>query len=548
MKAPDSPATGRLLMVPRLRGPAEPLGMDPISVLVVDEEPGIALLCKRMLTRAGYEVTALTDPKEAVEWLAHNRAALLLVDMRVPEVDGAEVLAHASRLQPEIAVLVMTGLGTLDTANRAFRQGADGLVSKPFDDGEQLIAAVQQALTDSQRKRDAARIRAMRPLFEVTEWLLSETRSEALLELMIKAILEHLRCGHAAYYEYSAAEGRFILRAGQGQQLPEFIIQVDASGAPLLINSTGPGEASNQARLIKAEIGAALFVPIVRQKFRGVFFAGRQRGREGFLAADLDLLQILARQAAAALENARLFDEERSYVRQIEDSQAALLQAEKMAAVGRLSASLAHEINNPLQSIQNCLHLAGHAHLSDTKRRKYVEMARSEVEHLSVTVRRMLDFYRPGAAKSEKLAVGDLLQYIVNLTEQQLKERGIVVKTEVPAKLPGVLGVRSQVQQVFMNLILNAYDAMPAGGVLQIAGYATKGGVELVFEDSGQGIAPELASSVFEPFFSTKEGGSGLGLAISYNIVAAHGGKLELLPDHGRGARFRVFLPAGEAT
>ena len=520
--------------------------MDPISVLVVDDEPGIALLCNRMLTRAGYEVAALTDPKLAVEWLGQNKAALLLVDIRMPEVDGFEVIAHANRLQPDLAVLVMTGFGTLDTAIRALRQGVDGLLLKPFDNSEELVGAVRQALADSQRKRDAARIQALQPLFEVTESLLSETRSESLLELMIKAILGHLRCGHAAYYEYSAGEGRFVLRAGQGKQLPEFIIQVDASGAPMLINSAGPGEPNTQARLIKGGLGAALFVPIGRQKFRGVFYAGRDAGENGFLDADLDMLQILARQAAAALENARLYDEERSYVRQIEESQAALLQAEKMAAAGRLSASIAHEINNPLQSIQNCLHLAGHADLDEPRRREYLEMARAEVERLSVTVRRMLDFYRPGAAKSENLQITDLLQYIINLTGKQLSERGIAVRTAVPEWLPEVVAVSSQLQQVFMNLILNSYDAMPGGGELSITGRETIGGVEVVFQDDGPGILQQNASSVFEPFFSTKEGGSGLGLTISYNIIAAHGGTLELVPNHVQGACFRVFLPTGE--
>jgi len=520
--------------------------MDPIPVLVVDDEPGIALLCKRILARAGYEVEALTNPREAVEWLAHNRAALLLVDIRMPDIDGFEVIARASNLQPDLAVLVMTGFGTLDTAIRALRQGVDGLLLKPFDDSEELVAAVQQALSDSQRKRDAARIKALQPLFEVTESLLSETRSESLLELTINAILGHLRCTNAAYYEYSASEGRFALRAGQGRQLPEFIIQVDASGVPMMLNASGPGDANAQTRLVRAGIDTALFVPIARQRFRGVFFAGRDSGAGSFLDADLDMLQILARQAAAALENARLFDEERSYVRQIEESQTALLQAEKMAAAGRLSASIAHEINNPLQSVQNCLHLAAHEDVEPARQREYLEMARSEVERLSVTVRRMLDFYRPGNVRTESLQITELLRYIITLTEKQLGERGIAMITNLPETLPPVDAVSSQLQQVFINLILNSYDAMPGGGELRITGREANGGIEVMFEDNGPGVAAESASSIFEPFYSTKEGGSGLGLTISYNIIAAHGGKLDLVGNQAQGACFRVFLPTGE--
>jgi len=520
--------------------------MDPISILVVDDEVGIAMLCKRLLVRVGYLVTALNDPREAMEWLKENNADLLLVDIRMPDVDGFEVITTARRLQPDLAVLVMTGFGTVETAIRALRQGVDGLLLKPFENSNELVQAVKQALADSQQKRDAARIHALRPLFEVTESLLSETRSGSLLELIVNAILGHLRCRNAAYYQYSPEEGRFVFLAGQGKMLADFIIQVDASGTPFLVNAKGPGDSNAQARLVKAGLGAAIFIPVARQGFRGVFFAGRDPGEATFREADTDLFQILARQAAAAIENARLYDEQRAYVRKIEESQNALLQAEKMAAAGRLSASIAHEVNNPLQSVQNCLHLAGRDDLPPDKRKEYFEMARVELERLSITVQRMLDFYRPGVTKPEKVYLTELLNYVVNLTQKQLNERGIQVKTELPSNLPQVSAVSSQIQQVFINLILNSYDAMPHGGVLRINGRSISNGVEIIFQDSGPGVPREQESNIFEPFFSTKDGGTGLGLTVSYNIITAHRGNLELLLNHGKGACFRVFLPTGE--
>jgi signal transduction histidine kinase/CheY-like chemotaxis protein len=520
--------------------------MDPVSVLVVDDEPGIALLCKRVLARVGYFVIALTNPREAEEWLKQNKTDLLLVDIRMPEVDGFEVIMRARRLQPDLAVLVMTGFGTVETAIRALRQGVDGLILKPFEKSDELVQAVKQALADSQQKRDAARIHALRPLFEVTESLLSETRSESLLELIVNAILGHLRCHNAAYYQYSSEEERFIFLAGQGKTLADFIIQVDASGTPFLINAKGPGDANSQTRLRKSGLGAAIFIPIVRQGFRGVFFAGRDPDEAAFREADTEMFQILARQAAAAIENARLYDEQRAYVRKIEDSQNALLQAEKMAAAGRLSASIAHEVNNPLQSVQNCLHLAGREDLSPEKRKEYFDMARSELDRLSITVQRMLDFYRPGVTKPEKVQLTELLNYVVNLTNKQLTERGILVKAELPNNLPMVMAVSSQIQQVFINLILNSFDAMPKGGTLRINGRVVNDGVELLFQDNGPGVTRDNQSSIFEPFFSTKEGGTGLGLTVSYNIIIAHRGSLDLVLNHGKGACFRVFLPIGE--
>ena len=107
------------------------------------------------------------------------------------------------------------------------------------------------------------------------------------------------------------------------------------------------------------------------------------------------------------------------------------------------------------------------------------------------------------------------------------------------------MAVNSQIQQVFINLILNSFDAMPSGGHLTITGRIVDDNVEILFQDSGPGVPVEQQKNIFEPFFSTKEGGTGLGLTVSYNIVTAHGGTLELLTDHGRGACFRLFLPTG---
>jgi signal transduction histidine kinase len=130
------------------------------------------------------------------------------------------------------------------------------------------------------------------------------------------------------------------------------------------------------------------------------------------------------------------------------------------------------------------------------------------------------------------------------LTSQQLGQKHIVVKTELPDSLPLIYAVSSQVQQIFFNLILNALDAMPAGGELTIRARSVKNGVEMIFEDNGPGIPQQRRESIFEPFFSTKEGG--LGLTVSYNIVTAHGGTLDLIEGRGSGACFRLFLPMGD--
>jgi len=529
--------------------------MESASIFVVDDEPGIALLCKRVLSRAGYTVESETDPRVAIDYLGHNHIDLLLVDIRMPEVDGFDVISRAQRAQPDIAVLVMTGFGTVETAIRALRQGVDGLILKPFEKSDELLASVQQALADNRRKRETARAQALRPLFNATETLFSETNTDRLISLISDTICEHLNCTNVAYYQVD--DGKFSVVAQRGNVLnldgssfaTHLVSRVDSDGDPIIINATGPGEEDAQALLSTLKLGAAILIPIARSTpsaVRGVLFAARDASAPPFRGADLEMFLILARQALVALENARLYADLRNTLRKVEESQQALLRVEKMAAAGRLTASIAHEVNNPLQSVQNCLHLAGREDLPAEKRKEYFDLARTELERLMKTMQRMLDYYRPGAIKMEQVDILDLLKHVLSLTSQQLGQRQIEVVTDLPESLPTIYAVNSQIQQIFINLILNSFDAMQGGGSLHIDARELEEGVEFLFEDSGPGIPEERRNNIFEPFFSTKDGGTGLGLTVSYNIVTAHGGTLDLVDGRDFGACFRLFLPMGD--
>ena len=520
-------------------------------ILVLDDEPGITLLCTRLLKRAGYDVVAFTEAPPAYQHLRANHVDLLLVDIRMPDVDGFEVISHARQVQPDIAVLVMTGFGTVETAIQALRQGVDGLLLKPFEQGSELVDTVKQAFLDSEKKRDAARIQALRPLFNVTELLLSETHPTQLLELIKNAIEGHLRCRHVGYYQVEGDQDICLL-SGNGS-IPDPMLDEDVGWlknvvereTPLLINASGPGEKEYQSQLKKRNLEAVMFAPVKRLNNNSLIYVGRDQGDASFREADLEMFLILSNQAAIALENARLYAELREYVRQVEESQQALLQAEKMAAAGRLSVSIAHEVNNPLQAVQNCLHLAGREDLSEDQRSEYFELAKTELNRLMSTVQRMLDFYRPGAVSPSEVDLRDIFEHVMNLMAQQLEKQDIKIRVDLPDDLPIITAVGSQIQQVIINLILNALDAMPDGGNLHILGSAAKGGVEILFQDSGPGIPDERIAHIFEPFFSTKDGGTGLGLTVSYNIVTAHGGTLELASSNGPGACFRIYLPIG---
>ena len=525
--------------------------MAATHILVVDDEPGIALLCERLLKRAGYDVTTFTDPGAAMKFLAQENIDALLVDIRMPEISGFDLITFTKEHQPDAAILVMTGFGTVETAVQALRQGVDGLLLKPFEVGGELVQTVEQALADNQKKRDSARIQALRPLFDIIESFLAETRPERLLDLVLNAVCGHLRCEHAGFYQRSTDGQQLTLLSGRGITLPEeesnvdggMIGRVDALGSPLWVNTTGSGEADLQAELVAQGLSSALCAPIARLNMRGVLYAGQDADAPAFREVEWEMFLLLARQATVAMENARLYEELREYVRRVEESQQALIRAEKMASAGRLTASIAHEINNPLQAVQNCLHLATRGEVTEKKQREYLDLANLELNRLMSTVQRMLDFYRPGAVEPQRVDLVALLRHVISLLSPQLQVRDIRVRTGFSSKLSTIFAVSSQLEQVFLNLFLNAYDAMPDGGELRISARPVRDMVEILIQDTGPGVPEEIRARIFEPFVSTKQGGTGLGLSVSYGIVSAHGGSLDLVSDRGPGACFRVTLP-----
>jgi two-component system, NtrC family, sensor kinase len=294
-------------------------------------------------------------------------------------------------------------------------------------------------------------------------------------------------------------------------------------------------------------------VPVRRNNSQFVFCACRVKGNALFTEADLEMFVILARQAAVALENARLYSELKEYVRRVEDSQRALIQAEKMAAVGRLMASLAHEINNPLQAVRNCLHLATRKGIDNDQHFRYLKMTDNELERLVTTVRRMLDFYRTGGVEKQKADIRQIIDQVLGLVNPQLRQQGIVVHLQQIGVNQPLFIVPDQIQQVIFNLMINAMDALEetasqrsSTAEIWIDVYHENQQVRILIEDSGLGIPVELRERIFEPFISTKQQGTGLGLAVSYGIMERHQGSLSLIsPRYRQGACFEVTLPFG---
>lgn len=246
-------------------------------------------------------------------------------------------------------------------------------------------------------------MRALRPLFSVIENLLSETNPENLLTLILDTVSDQLRCADVAFYRAIGKENKVVLLAGRGKYPQPGPVDADGNLVQRACALEQPvwgvaGRTSDlllERELKSLGLGSAMAAPTFSMNMGSVLFAARSPKDGALREADLEMFQILARQATIAMENASLYGELRAYVQRVEESQRALAQSEKLAAAGRLTASIAHEINNPLQSVRNCLHLAVREDLSLESRKNYIDLTVQEVERLMMTVERMLDFYRP---------------------------------------------------------------------------------------------------------------------------------------------------------
>ncbi len=329
--------------------------------------------------------------------------------------------------------------------------------------------------------------------------------------------------------------------------------------------------------LIASGILSSLNTPLrMKGKTVGSWNIGHQRVGD-YTPHDLTIARSMADQLGLAMENARLYQLEQEQYRRLQQSQAQLIQTEKMAALGRLVASIAHEINNPIQAVQNCIDLLQEEWAGQQRPKKlnyFSDIAKTELNRIAAIVHRMRDFYHPTQARSHPLPTDSIavdafyyltpqelqlvdihviLESVLLLANKQLQHNKVYVEKDWYNNLPHIWASPDHLKQIFLNLVLNALDAMEKeGGTLFIRTILNqaplpdlliKSAVRIEFEDTGAGIPPEALLRLFEPLFTTKDHGSGFGLFTSYKIIEAHHGQITVESQEGVGTSFIILLP-----
>ncbi len=535
-------------------------------ILIVEDDPEMLEFMRVMLDQANCQIQVAHSGEQALEILQQEQAAgneidMVLLDIMMPRMDGYEVIARV-KADPDLqntSFIVTTALDSVSDKTLGLGIGADDYLTKPFDPRE-LLARID-AVMRIRRSEQALRRRneELAALVEINRVVTSSLELDEVLEATMRGIRKIMQVETGVLVLLDEETGVLTFRKTlspehgwvTGQTVPpgEGVVgHVVASGEPMLINDVEREPYFSDE--IDQELGGVspetiLCVPLMihNRVIGAIELVNKLDGQ--FNEQDLDLLNAMAASVAVAVDNANLYAELNDFAEELERSQAQLVQAEKMAAIGRLAASLAHEINNPLQAIHNTLHLSSQAALGSEKRLQYLDMAQDEVQNLIEIVQRMLDFYRPSRGDARPTDVNEVVERVLALARKRLRHNDVEVHTALSDDLPTLSLVADQISQVFLNLVINAIEAMPDGGDLWVETSLSGDESEILvtFRDSGVGMSAEEIASLFEPFYTTKVDGTGLGLAISYGIIERHRGVIEVSSQPGAGSTFVVRLP-----
>ncbi|MBN1582515.1 MAG: response regulator [Anaerolineae bacterium] len=534
-----------------------------IRILIIDDEALIRRTLADYLFERGYETAIAADGMEGLVQARNERFDIVLVDLRMPHMDGLEVIDALEIEQPGLPVVVVSGTGVLSDAVEAMRRGAADYVSKPIRDMNEIAVVIDRVLEKT--RLIAERDRYQRELEQLNRSLEAEVARRTADLKQANVQLEHLL---AQIQEQARRVQRII------NTVPEGVILLDADRRVVLTNPvaesdlavlTGTQAKASQprdlsipdrahsGRLVRTQIGQVLsylgdrsLVELLSPPPEGLWHKVSQGDQR---------YEVIARPIRASscpdewVLVTRDVTQERAIQRQ-------MWQQERLAVVGQLAAGVAHDFNNHLTAITGYAELLWRELDNDARCEDVQEILKAAKRSAELT-RQLLVFSRKQVIQPVVLNLNDLISDMQKMLQRLIGENIDLVPVLDP-KLGQVEADRGQIEQVVMNLVVNARDAMPTGGKLIIetanverddvdtrADMVPGSYVMLSVRDTGIGMDQETQSHLFEPFFTTKERGkgTGLGLATVYGIVRQSAGYIWFDSKLGKGTIFKVCLP-----
>ncbi len=558
-------------------------------ILIVDDEDTIRFVLQSLVSGMGHETVVAGSAEEGLARLTEAPVSVALIDIILPGINGIELLRRIKQASPDTEVMVMTSHSSLETAIEALRHGAYDYLSKPFElddvssaltralERRSLTLRNRQLLAEQEaRNRELAALVKRLGSLNVAGQTMSGMRTlSELFDCLLDLVTEELASDRASIMLLEEEPGELYIAAARGfdaevaktvrLKLGEGIAgQVAATGQALLIKDAQsdprmPKPADSRLGQTLVSTPILLSVPIKGPgKVLGVLNISQRRSGIPFDEEDLAYLSGLAGQAAVAIERARHSDQLREALQSLQATQEQLVASARIGALGKMAAGVAHDFNNILNGIlgrtQILLGSLGHPPADLDKALDGLHTLEALALQGAEAVRRLQEFSRIRRDRPEEST--DLVaaaKQAVELTkpkwqdEQAAAGRQIFVELEL-APVPRVPGNLNEVCQAISNLIFNAVEAMPEGGLLTLRSFTEGEMVCLEVIDAGIGMNVETKARLFEPFFTTKPKGQGLGTSVVYGIVARLGGTIQVDSEIGQGTAITLKLPRDDSS
>jgi signal transduction histidine kinase len=523
------------------------------KVLIVDDEADVLTLCQRILVADGYRVKTVQTGYAALEEVKQQPFDLLLVDIKMPGINGLETAQAIKQLDPGIVCVTMTGYSTMDTAIEALKLGVDEFVIKPFAP-EDLSISVAKALEKERLRKENIRLRSLIPLFEFNKTLLSTIEIESLLRHVLELAQSETKADLAIL---------FLNETGEIRQYS--LLPAPQSGDParLLLLELANWIMQHQARvsLRRGEVIGGQFgalpemlgveymtgIPLVAKEGRSLGTLVLGKHAAPFASGDSEFLQVMGGQAAIAIENAHLFQEiQRAYneLKKLDHMKSEFINI------------AAHELRTPLAI------LMGYASVMEEEASGQDQARLGVITRNAMRLRALIDdmlnlnYLETGQAhlRLEEVDLGQLIRDVVLDMRSSAEEKSLNVEVCVPADFPPMVTDREKLDLVVMNLLSNAIKFTPEEGHVWLKARVEGDNAVVMVRDSGIGIPAEERDKIFERFYQVgssltrQQGGTGLGLAIAKGMVELCRGRIWVESELGQGSTFTFEVPLRIST
>ncbi|MEI8182950.1 MAG: response regulator [Desulfomonile sp.] len=492
------------------------------KILLVDDEESIRNMMRMTLELDGYTVWTAADGPAALEIFQKELPDVVLLDVRMPGMSGIEVLSRIKEFNPESEVIIISGHGDMDMAVECLRKEASNFLTKP----------VREELLSLSLKRSLEKVALRRKVKQYTRNLEALVR-EANVEL----------------------ERAYQFRENIIENSPDAIVCIRKGGAIIIFNSAAEKLLGYRKDQVIGKMNIVEIYPtgVARQIMKNLK-SDDFGGPDILQKRQVSLVDKHGQEIPVYISAAILYENDVEAgsvgffldLREKMKLERQLMRSEKLSSLGKLSAGIAHEINQPLTGVLTFAHLLLRKFKNDEATRKDLEIIVRETTRIRGIVQGILDFAREMPMQKKQRPIEELLEQTLEIIVHQQRFFGVKLVKEYGAGLPEVVIDSNLMEQVFMNMILNALDAMRGSGTLIIRTRCVDKWVEIDFQDTGSGMPEAILDKIFEPFFTTKDStegmGMGLGLAVSYGIVKNHNGDILVTSREGAGTTFTIRL------